>query len=390
MTSNQQRSNTAASIFGGDDDDDTINNHQSSKRSYPKPSTATATTSSSKHLIMENDNNNNKIIKLKQQQSSLVSNNTNNNNLPPDEPTLDQYSHIPVEDFGLAMLRGMGYSEKDGIVGTGERAKHVEPVILNARPALLGLGAKPKLPDPIPTSNSTPTTTTTTRRYLTIGSLIRFTSPGPLLGRFGIAIQTDGVPGMNTIKVEMLNPNSEEWEEKIISRSDVEIIPIETLNKDHPGYSVYIAHEKYIQEKKQNKSVHSSSNLIDEKTSNQPPPPRRRWVQLGLIVKIVDTSHQDFKRKGIVVGISGDDHNTCTIKLQQQDEKVIQVSEKQLQTVIPKRGHVVAILNHHKVPMRKGIIVELNSNDAKALIKMDDNKTIWMSYDEICSVIEDE
>lgn len=32
-----------------------------------------------------------------------------------EESTLDDYQAIPIEQFGMAMLRGMGWSEKRGI-----------------------------------------------------------------------------------------------------------------------------------------------------------------------------------------------------------------------------------------------------------------------------------
>jgi len=33
--------------------------------------------------------------------------------LRPDECTLEDYERVPIEDFGAAMLRGMGWKEKD-------------------------------------------------------------------------------------------------------------------------------------------------------------------------------------------------------------------------------------------------------------------------------------
>ncbi|KAF1834452.1 hypothetical protein BDW02DRAFT_568978 [Decorospora gaudefroyi] len=51
----------------------------------------------------------------------------------PDAPTLDAYEATPIEGFGAAMLRGMGW--KDGVVAK-------KPKQIKRRPALLGVGAK--------------------------------------------------------------------------------------------------------------------------------------------------------------------------------------------------------------------------------------------------------
>ncbi|KAG0264771.1 hypothetical protein DFQ27_001043 [Actinomortierella ambigua] len=58
----------------------------------------------------------------------------------PDEATLDDYDRVPVEEFGAALLRGMGWKGTE---------KGSSPVLYHQRPALLGLGAKPKEPEPV-------------------------------------------------------------------------------------------------------------------------------------------------------------------------------------------------------------------------------------------------
>ncbi|RPB28850.1 hypothetical protein L211DRAFT_242330 [Terfezia boudieri ATCC MYA-4762] len=64
--------------------------------------------------------------------------------LRPDAPSLDAYDAVPVEEFGAALLRGMGW--KEGMeLGKGARGKKVAPgkvKVVERRPALLGLGAK--------------------------------------------------------------------------------------------------------------------------------------------------------------------------------------------------------------------------------------------------------
>ncbi|KAI4460391.1 g patch and kow-containing [Holotrichia oblita] len=55
------------------------------------------------------------------------------------ESTLDDYNNIPINDFGMAMLRGMGWSESSGIGKNNQQAvATVEPEL---RPKGMGLGA---------------------------------------------------------------------------------------------------------------------------------------------------------------------------------------------------------------------------------------------------------
>lgn len=58
----------------------------------------------------------------------------------PDVASLEDYARIPVEQFGAAMLRGMGW--KDGTAASKHGKGLVQPYLPEARPALLGIGAK--------------------------------------------------------------------------------------------------------------------------------------------------------------------------------------------------------------------------------------------------------
>lgn len=56
----------------------------------------------------------------------------------PDSSTLNDYTDMPVSEFGAAMLRGMGWT------GNGKGQKNIQPWLPQSRPALLGIGAKEK------------------------------------------------------------------------------------------------------------------------------------------------------------------------------------------------------------------------------------------------------
>jgi hypothetical protein len=58
----------------------------------------------------------------------------------PESATLADYDAVPIEEFGAALLRGMGWKEGDPI---GRRkGAVVKPRVVEKRPALLGIGAK--------------------------------------------------------------------------------------------------------------------------------------------------------------------------------------------------------------------------------------------------------
>ena len=57
----------------------------------------------------------------------------------PDAPTLAAYEATPIEGFGAALLRGMGWKDTD----TSDKPKKT-PEEIARRPALLGIGAKPE------------------------------------------------------------------------------------------------------------------------------------------------------------------------------------------------------------------------------------------------------
>ncbi|KAF2647345.1 hypothetical protein K491DRAFT_763728 [Lophiostoma macrostomum CBS 122681] len=58
----------------------------------------------------------------------------------PDAPSLDAYEATPIEGFGAALLRGMGWKDGEEIGRNKDNA--VKPREIKRRPALLGIGAK--------------------------------------------------------------------------------------------------------------------------------------------------------------------------------------------------------------------------------------------------------
>ncbi|KAF9730394.1 g-patch domain protein [Paraphaeosphaeria minitans] len=60
----------------------------------------------------------------------------------PDAPDLAAYEATPIEGFGAALLRGMGWKDGDSL--SKDKKPASEPKAIKRRPALLGIGAKPE------------------------------------------------------------------------------------------------------------------------------------------------------------------------------------------------------------------------------------------------------
>ncbi|MCJ1406660.1 hypothetical protein MMC19_000726 [Ptychographa xylographoides] len=58
----------------------------------------------------------------------------------PDSASIDDYTVVPIEEFGAALLRGMGWKEGDTVGKRKDQAS--KPRVVERRPALLGIGAK--------------------------------------------------------------------------------------------------------------------------------------------------------------------------------------------------------------------------------------------------------
>lgn len=82
----------------------------------------------------------------------------------PESATLDDYDRVPVEQFGAALLRGMGW--KPGQAASRTRTGPVEPYLPPARPALLGIGAKER--EALDDGSSKKKPTRPERRYIPI------------------------------------------------------------------------------------------------------------------------------------------------------------------------------------------------------------------------------
>ena len=58
-----------------------------------------------------------------------------------DQPDLHVYAEKPIENYGISLLKGMGFDENKGL-GKNRNQKPTQILLLKPRPKGLGLGAE--------------------------------------------------------------------------------------------------------------------------------------------------------------------------------------------------------------------------------------------------------
>ena len=369
----------------------------------------------------------------------------------PAEPsyTSDTYQRVPIEEFGKAMLRGMGVKE--------ELLRGGKDVQDQPRPARLGLGAKL---NPLQAKKEAERREKRRRRAidagasekeaekkrkekfkeLTPGKIIRM-SAGQLQGRCGVIVQTENVPGLERMLVR-IGPEDKEGRVSVRKRDAVVLVAsdlqgetereVQALIEAESKYRKKIqAEQKKQQEeeakrqqaladelavkkeegegeagdKRENSKHRSKSKGRSEKDSQSRDDDRGsskrqridttpNWLLPGIRVKVVSKSFESgryYKRKGVVVDVVAPKVATLRMDTREGDigrgTLLENVAQKVLETVIPSRGDKVLVLaGEHKG--EKGVIVEKRNDKEEAMVRLEEEiALIPVHYDHISQIL---
>lgn len=258
---------------------------------------------------------------------------------------------MPIESFGLAMLRGMGYKE--------EKDKQVQPYLLEGRPGLLGLGAKIVHEKQ---STSLRPAKQQQRKYICNGSVCQLAGTHRLV----VVKQTDGVPGLDMIKVEALNLDGQ-IEELIVPKLQLILQDLDRLPETHPAHSIVAQVE----------AAHAARRRDDEVVKS----PSRLWIQPHLRVLITQEKSKVFKKKGWIVSVN-EAEKTCLVRIAADtEEEEYEFKERHLQTTVEVGKRAIIVRGAQK--LRIGVVE--NKDKKRALVRFDD-ATEWVPLDDICEV----
>ena len=105
------------------------------------------------------------------------------------------------------------------------------------------------------------------------------------------------------------------------------------------------------------------------------------WIKQGIIVRIIDKNSKYYNTKAVVDDIL----NEKDFSLIMNDKTInIDFSEEDLETVIPKIGEKVLILDKNQI----GKLIERNKKENKVVVQnFNDLSIVELTQDDICSVV---
>ncbi|OZC07450.1 hypothetical protein X798_05587 [Onchocerca flexuosa] len=281
------------------------------------------------------------------------------------------YDSVPIEVFGLAVLRGCGWHEGEGI---GKTNKKVVPLrISSRRPKGLGLGATI-------VSRSTDKSLDLDAGKLNglkKASFVKITG-GIYRNLYG-RIESFDEDNASVIVQLALN-------DKNVRVSHYALILVTAEEYERKGKSI----DRKIEEKDNEVRISQEKNYKKQKSkiiveSNK----KLMWARPELKVRFIDKKFKNGKLYNEKVRIlDAADRENCTVE-DSSGNKYFQISEHWLETVIPKmRGKRLMIVNG---PLRGNIAV-LEARDKKEhmviarLVTTDE--IVTMCFDDVCEYLD--
>jgi len=334
----------------------------------------------------------------------------------PDETETEAYEKVPIDLFGAAMLRGMGWSE-GAPIGVGKNAKVTDVVDFLPRPGYrTGLGATPlTIPEPKKKKFIKPGESRGPKELQVLsddkGNLKSIRRNGEELTPISkVGLHEGSLVGIiqgphdglyaRVLKIfssgEVIVRLQSSDEQVQITKEDITLVDEKKLNSSHPARIFIEEYEKRLEKEKQEQKY---KNLDEKKDTNEKKDKKeslkssskmeKRWIFPNLVVRIISKSFQNGKyylKKGTILDVV--DSETCTLQLQ-ENQKMIDVKQSMLETVVPKERERVMIVDG-KLSGRTGVILEKPKGQGKATVQLAGGVDIErFELDSICQYVGD-
>ncbi|KAG7519162.1 G-patch domain and KOW motifs-containing [Solea senegalensis] len=341
--------------------------------------------------------------------------------LRPESSTEADYDNIPVQAFGLAMLKGMGWNKAEGIGRTFKQ--DVKPIEHQLRPKGLGLGAdRAAIKDLEPTKRRRPPKPGEEREK----------EEELVMGPGGFVLVQSGVHKELYGKIEGLDPDNARAMVKLAIGGQTITISQHTIKlierKEYEKYSKDLsrlskAHKDKEKQKEQDKERErqkekerkSNGDKVNYKSSERDggkeerkrkrgeasddrekppvkevrrPPAPRSWLQRDLKVRFIDKMFKGgryYNSKMCVEDVLTP--NTCVCRTE-EGRLLDDVKQDMVETIVPKSEHdsIMVVLGEHRGQV--GRILQRDKNKCRAIVQLDQHeKVLSLDYDSICHYV---
>lgn len=301
-----------------------------------------------------------------------------------EQSSLEDYENVPIEEYGLAMLRGMGWKPGYGV--GGYKKEVVQILDPQCRPKGLGLGAQRPTPQ-----EQEPTKEGEEKLTLKKGAFVLIQG-GKNRGLYGEVEGLDedngrvmmklGVGG-NTVSIsenviKLVTKEEYKMKGKVVNLEKYnEYKEKERIKKED---EVMLVGEKRKKEKKKKQSRSRSRSKSPKKTKSM-----KTWVRPELRVRCVDKRSSHYKEKLVVVDVVTTDSCDCRTH---EGRLLEDIRTDRLETIIPKGDLAnVMVVKGEKA----GEIGEvINRDKSRYLVTVQlvmSEEVLVLDYDNVCEFV---
>uniref|UniRef100_A0A146P4F8 G-patch domain and KOW motifs-containing protein n=1 Tax=Fundulus heteroclitus TaxID=8078 RepID=A0A146P4F8_FUNHE len=339
--------------------------------------------------------------------------------LRPEPSTEADYESIPVEAYGLAMLKGMGWKKEEGIGLTFKQ--DVKPIEHQLRPKGLGLGAdRSAIKDLEPGKRQRPPKPGEERAkeeelVMAPGGCILVQSGAhkELYGKIE-GVDADNARVVVKLAIGGKTVTVSQYGVKLVGRKEYEKYSkdLSRLSKAHKDKEKEKEKERQRLEEKEQRSnsdkvKHQSSERDEgkarkrkqrESSQDREKPPVKEarqasappsWLQRDLKVRFIDKAFKAGRYYNSKMRVE-DVLTPFTCVCRTEEGRLLDdVKQDMLETIVPKREHdaVMVVLGEHRGQV--GRILQRDKDKCRAMVQLDryEEKLFTLDYDSICHYV---
>jgi len=307
-----------------------------------------------------------------------------------EQSSMEDYDNVPIEQFGLACLRGMGWKPGEGIGGYKKAVVAIlDPM---SRPKGLGLGAtRPRAQGEEEVQGKEGEEQLSLKR----GAFVLIQG-GKQRGLYGEVEGLDADAGRVVLKlaiggetasvsenvIKLVRPKEFKDRGKVVNNDKYDKFKEkEKLKKEEEEEVKFVSEQKRIKKEKKHKRSRTRSRSPKMKKSKV----ARTWVRADLRVRCVDKRSEAFKEKLVVVDVATNDTCECT---DSRGRRVEGVRTDRLETLIPKAelGRVMVVVGERSGEL--GEIIHRDKARCQATVQLiTSGEVLKLDFDSICEFV---